>query len=220
MYRRGEMLPLVEASIVVSYFFLLACLSVYGVHRVCLMYLYIKGSLQRPNEEALLFSTNGCSQGDYTPSVTVQLPVYNEMHVVDRLIDAVGRLRYSRSRLEVQILDDSTDCTSRIALLAVRRWRNLGVDISYFHRSTRVGFKAGALAYGLSRAKAELIAIFDADFMPSPDFLNRSAALFVDDKVGMVQARWGHINRESSLLTRSGHYFWTRISCWNIALEI
>ena len=202
MYRRGGMLQLGEASIVVLYFFLLVCLSVYGVHRTYLMYLYIKGSLQRSDPAAFFLPGNGHSPRIDTPSVTVQLPVYNEMHVVVRLIDAVGRLCYPRSRFEVQVLDDSTDCTSRIALLAVQRWRNLGVDISYFHRSTRTGFKAGALAYGLSRAKGELVAIFDADFMPSPDFLSRSVALFVDDKVGMVQARWGHINRDSSLLTR------------------
>ena len=123
-----------ETSIVVLYFFLLVCLSVYGVHRTYLMYLYIKGSLQRSDPVAFLLPANGHSPRNDTPSVTVQLPVYNEMHVVARLIDAVGRLCYPHSRFKVQVLDDSTDCTSRIELLAVQRWRNLGVDISYFHR--------------------------------------------------------------------------------------
>ena len=136
------------------------------------------------------------------PRVTVQLPVYNEMYVVERLIDAVGALRYPRDRLDVQVLDDSTDDTSRIVRRAIRRWRGRGLDITCQRRPNRKGFKAGALADGLQTARAELIAIFDADFVPPSAFLEQAVPLFHEDSVGMVQARWGHSNRSDSLLTR------------------
>ena len=136
------------------------------------------------------------------PRVTVQLPVYNEMYVVERLIDAVGALRYPRDRLDVQVLDDSTDDTSRIVRRAIRRWRGRGLDITCQRRPNRKGFKAGALADGLQTARGELIAIFDADFVPGESFLEDTVHYFADDDVGMVQARWGHLNRDYSLLTR------------------
>src|SRR5262249_56294371 len=108
---------------------------------------------------------------DRLPVVTVQLPLYNEMYVADRLIDAVSRLEYPRDRLEIQVLDDSTDETGSIAELAVRRFAAQGIDIKYYHRADRIGFKAGALEAGLKVARGEFIAIFDADFTPTPDFL-------------------------------------------------
>src|SRR5262245_20682974 len=136
------------------------------------------------------------------PIVTVQLPLYNEVYVADRLIEAVCRFEYPRDRLEIQVLDDSTDETRGIAELAVRRFAAQGVDVTYFHRTDRVGFKAGALEAGLEVARGEFIAIFDADFIPTSDFLVRLMPHFADPGVGMVQARWGHINQDYSLLTK------------------
>jgi cellulose synthase/poly-beta-1,6-N-acetylglucosamine synthase-like glycosyltransferase len=140
---------------------------------------------------------------DPLPVVTIQLPLYNEMYVADRLIEAVCRIEYPRELLEIQVLDDSTDETRGIAELAVRRFATAqGIDIKYFHRSDRIGFKAGALEAGLKVARGELVAIFDADFIPTPDFLMRLMPYFAEPTIGMVQARWGHINQDYSLLTK------------------
>ncbi|HZA51389.1 MAG TPA: cellulose synthase family protein, partial [Myxococcaceae bacterium] len=136
------------------------------------------------------------------PAVTIQLPLYNEMYVADRLIEAVCGIEYPRELLEIQVLDDSTDETQGIAELAVRRYATQGVDIKYYHRANRIGFKAGALEAGLKKARGQFIAIFDADFMPTSDFLTRVMPHFADAGVGMVQARWGHINQDYSLLTK------------------
>jgi cellulose synthase/poly-beta-1,6-N-acetylglucosamine synthase-like glycosyltransferase len=139
---------------------------------------------------------------DPAPVVTIQLPLYNEMYVADRLIDAVCRMDYPRDRLEIQVLDDSTDETQGIAELAVRRFAAQGIDIKYVHRADRSGYKAGALEAGLKTARGEFIAIFDADFIPPTDFLTRLMPHFAEAKIGMVQARWGHINQDYSLLTK------------------
>jgi cellulose synthase/poly-beta-1,6-N-acetylglucosamine synthase-like glycosyltransferase len=136
------------------------------------------------------------------PAVTIQLPIYNEMYVADRLIDAVCQIEYPRELLEIQVLDDSTDETCSVAEQAVRRNASRGVDICYIHRTDRTGYKAGALDAGLKTAKGEFVAIFDADFIPTADFLKRTVPFFTDPKVAMVQARWGHINQEYSLLTK------------------
>ena len=136
------------------------------------------------------------------PVVTVQLPIYNEMYVADRLIDAVCQLDYPRELLEIQVLDDSTDETRSVAERAVRRNAAKGIDITYLHRTDRTGYKAGALEAGMKVAKGEFIAIFDADFIPTDDFLRRTVPFFVDPKIAMVQARWGHINQDYSLLTK------------------
>ena len=135
------------------------------------------------------------------PVVTVQLPIYNERRVVDRLIDAVAALDYPAGKLEIQVLDDSTDDTRERAAAAVERYRRQGVDIHYLHRTRREGFKAGALAEGLGKARGEWIAVFDADFVPRPNFLRQISLHFGDPGVGMVQGRWGHLNRGASLLT-------------------
>jgi cellulose synthase/poly-beta-1,6-N-acetylglucosamine synthase-like glycosyltransferase len=137
------------------------------------------------------------------PRVTIQLPIYNEMYVADRLIDAVCDMSYPRELLEVQVLDDSTDETTEIAELAVRRHAARGFNISYLHRVDRRGYKAGALEAGLKVAQGSFVAIFDADFIPSKDFLLRTLPYFAtDEHIGMVQARWGHINHDYSLLTQ------------------
>jgi cellulose synthase/poly-beta-1,6-N-acetylglucosamine synthase-like glycosyltransferase len=182
-----------EILILATYFFVLVILAVYGWHRYYLVYLYMKNKGRMPVpagvQEAL-------------PSVTIQLPIYNEMYVADRLIDAVCQIEYPRELLEIQVLDDSTDETRSVAEQAVRRNAARGVDITYIHRIDRTGYKAGALDAGLKVAKGEFVAIFDADFIPTTDFLNRTVPFFTDPKVAMVQARWGHINQDYSLLTK------------------
>jgi cellulose synthase/poly-beta-1,6-N-acetylglucosamine synthase-like glycosyltransferase len=181
-----------ETLILATYFFVLVILAVYGWHRYYLVYLYMKNKDRHPQPAGL----------DQLPRITVQLPIYNEMYVADRLIDAVCQLDYPRELLEVQVLDDSTDETRSVAERAVMRNAAAGVDISYLHRTDRTGYKAGALDAGMRVAKGELIAIFDADFIPPPDFLEKTVQYFGDERIAMVQARWGHINQDYSLLTK------------------
>jgi cellulose synthase/poly-beta-1,6-N-acetylglucosamine synthase-like glycosyltransferase len=182
-----------ETLTLATYFFVLVILAVYGWHRYYLVYLYMKHKDRHPVPPGSF---------DILPPVTVQLPIYNEMYVADRLIDAICRLDYPRDRIEIQVLDDSTDETVAIAQRAVRRHADAGVNITYLHRTDRCGFKAGALEAGLHVASGEYIAIFDADFIPPQDFLRRTIHYFTDPNVGMVQARWGHINEDYSLLTK------------------
>ncbi len=184
----------VETLILVLYFFVLSILAIYGWHRYYLLYLYTKHKDQAPAPLPELSNL---------PRVTVQLPIFNEMYVADRLIDAVCELDYPSDLLEIQVLDDSTDETTSIAEHAVRRQALRGVNIRYLHRVDRTGYKAGALDAGLAEATGEFIAIFDADFIPPQDFLKRTLPYFAtDSRVGMVQARWGHINQDYSLLTK------------------
>jgi len=136
------------------------------------------------------------------PRVTVQLPIYNELYVSERIIDAAAALDYPAELLQIQVLDDSTDETSVLIAQAVERWRAQGVDIVHLHRSDRTGYKAGALAEGLKTATGEFVAIFDADFIPPTDYLARTIGHFADDDIAFVQARWGHVNRNHSWLTR------------------
>jgi cellulose synthase/poly-beta-1,6-N-acetylglucosamine synthase-like glycosyltransferase len=165
----------------------------YGRHRYYLVYEYRKNAERAPGPPPPL--------GD-PPLVTIQLPIYNEMYVAERLIDAVCAMDYPKDRLEIQVLDDSTDETRDIVELAVRRQAARGHDIRHLHREDRSGFKAGALDQGLRAARGAFVAIFDADFVPSPDFLRKTVPYFQDEKLALVQARWGHINHDYSLLTR------------------
>jgi cellulose synthase/poly-beta-1,6-N-acetylglucosamine synthase-like glycosyltransferase len=183
----------VETLTLVAYFFVLIILAVYGWHRYYLVYLYMKNRDKGPRAGAQL---------DPPPVVTIQLPLFNEMYVADRLITAVCAIDYPRDRLEIQVLDDSTDETASIAEFAVRRFAAQGIDIKYIHRTDRSGYKAGALEAGLKTARGTFVAIFDADFIPAPTFLTALMPHFVDPRVGMVQARWGHINQDYSLLTK------------------
>ena len=137
------------------------------------------------------------------PAVTIQLPIFNERYVVERLIDSVIAIDYPRDRLHIQVLDDSTDDTAALARTKVAQYRARGVNIEYVQRPARTGYKAGALAYGLTRSTGEFVAIFDADFVPPVDFLRRALPHFANVEVGMVQARWGHLNPDYSLLTRA-----------------
>src|SRR6187551_204393 len=188
-------MTLPETLILVLYFFVLSILAIYGWHRYYLVYLYTKNRGKAANAAL----PPPLAQ---LPRVTVQLPIYNEMYVADRLIDAVCEMDYPRELMEIQVLDDSTDETTEIAELAVRRHAARGFDITYLHRVDRTGYKAGALEAGLKVAKANFIAIFDADFVPSPDFLLKTLPHFTHPRIGMIQARWGHINQDYSLLTK------------------
>jgi cellulose synthase/poly-beta-1,6-N-acetylglucosamine synthase-like glycosyltransferase len=143
------------------------------------------------------------SPPDNWPKVTVQLPIFNERFVVERLIDAAAALDYPGHRLSIQVLDDSTDETQTLARVRVAYHAARGVNITYVRRPDRTGFKAGALAYGLARAEGEFIALFDADFIPSADFLRQVVPHFADPKIGMVQTRWGHLNAETGPFTRA-----------------
>ncbi len=136
------------------------------------------------------------------PMVTVQLPIYNEKYVVGRLLDAVTQFDYPKEKLEIQVLDDSTDETTEIILRKIESFSSLGLNFKLIHRENRIGYKAGALDHGFHIASGEFIVIFDADFIPSPDFLKKTLPYFANEKIGVVQTRWGHINKEYSLLTK------------------
>jgi cellulose synthase/poly-beta-1,6-N-acetylglucosamine synthase-like glycosyltransferase len=182
----------VAATIVLAlYILVLSLLFVYGLN---IYYLSFVARRQRGEEpEASPLS-------DYPP-VTVQLPIFNERYVARRLIDAVTALDWPADRLQIQVLDDSTDETVHIAAAAVARQRARGVDIIHIQRDSRTGYKAGALAHGLRRATGEFIAIFDADFLPAPDFLHQTIPHFANPRTGFVQTRWAHLNEGYSLLT-------------------
>jgi cellulose synthase/poly-beta-1,6-N-acetylglucosamine synthase-like glycosyltransferase len=174
------------------YIVLLALLGLYALHRGVLLALYFRG--RRPGAAPL---------PPELPAVTVQLPIYNEATVAERLLEAVAGIRWPRDRLEIQVLDDSTDETAELVAAKVAELRARGLDAVHLRRGARTGFKAGALRHGLERARGELCAVFDADFVPPPDILERTVGWFSDPNVGMVQARWGHLNRRQSLLTQA-----------------
>ena len=182
-------------TVIIMYFTVLGLLAILGLYRVRMVYQFwryrhIKPLPKRSYAESEL------------PRITVQLPLFNELYVVDRLLEAVTALDYPRHLLDIQVLDDSTDETVEIASAAVQRYRDAGFDIHYIHRADRTGFKAGALENGLKTAKGELISIFDADFTPRSDCLRKMVDFFTDERIGMAQMRWSHINANYSLLTR------------------
>jgi cellulose synthase/poly-beta-1,6-N-acetylglucosamine synthase-like glycosyltransferase len=187
-------MTLVETVLLVVYFAVLMVLSAYGSHRYFMAYLYYRHKFKMPWPKGRLARL---------PKVTIQLPIYNEMYVVERLITAVCSIEYPRDQLEIQVIDDSTDETREIATACVERFQKQGVDVRYLNRGNRTGYKAGALAHGLASAKGEFVAVFDADFVPQTDFLMRTMPHFADAEVGMVQVRWGHINRGFSALTQA-----------------
>jgi cellulose synthase/poly-beta-1,6-N-acetylglucosamine synthase-like glycosyltransferase len=181
-----------ESFITPAYLATMCLLGIYGAHRVWLL---LRFRWAEAEAEAPVGST--------LPSITIQLPVFNERTVAARLIQAAGALDYPPDRLDIQVLDDSNDETSEIVDLEVSALREKGIEARVLRRGTRAGFKAGALDHGLKSARGELVCIFDADFVPEPAFLKRLVGYFESPKVGMVQARWGHRNREDSLLTRA-----------------
>jgi cellulose synthase/poly-beta-1,6-N-acetylglucosamine synthase-like glycosyltransferase len=201
----GSPQPLLKAPLVIdtgllanlvlaAYFVCLFIVLLYSAHQFVLLLAYWfvgKRTVAEPRTPA-----------EDLPHFTLQLPTYNEQFVVDRLLESVSKLDWPRERLHIQVLDDSTDESVELTRLACDRLRARGFDIEYLHRSNREGFKAGALDHGMATAKGEFIAILDADFLPQADFLRRLAPHFADPRVGVVQMRWGHLNREFSLLTQ------------------
>ncbi len=177
----------------VAYVLVLLGLSGYGCHRLCIVYLYLRHSWRRPEVKRKF---------DDLPLVTVQLPVFNEMHVVERLLTSVSKLDYPREKLQIQLLDDSTDETTEIARMEIEKLQGRGFDAELIHRDDRTGFKAGALENGLDTAKGEYVFILDADFVPNSDVLRKTIHYFTDDEIGLIQTRWGHLNRNYNLLTR------------------
>ncbi|MBK6878513.1 MAG: glycosyltransferase [Ignavibacteria bacterium] len=185
--------------ILAAYIISLTILFIFGSHGFNMIYYYFKtfGDRTKDLEEHEFEIT------DY-PLVTIQLPLYNERYVITRLIDATMRLDYPKDKLEIQILDDSTDDTTEIIQDHIKRYIDDGFDIKHIHRTNRQGYKAGALKEGLEVAKGEYVAIFDADFIPRKKFLKRTIPYFYKyEKLGLVQTRWEHLNREYSLMTRT-----------------
>jgi cellulose synthase/poly-beta-1,6-N-acetylglucosamine synthase-like glycosyltransferase len=182
-------------TVLIIYFGILTVLAIYGVYRVKQVIEFWRYSRFPPKAKEHFAEES-------LPQITVQLPLFNEMYVVERLVKAVSEIEYPRDRIEIQVLDDSTDETVNIARATVENYAKQGYDIHYIHRDDRTGFKAGALENGMKTAKGELIAIFDADFVPKSDFLRKLVHFFTDPTVGCAQMRWAHINGSYNLLTR------------------
>jgi len=183
-----------EQFILISYIVCLSILFIFGAHGFVMVYHYYRHRNEVEGDLPL----------NETPMVTIQLPLYNEMYVVRRLIDASCVIEYPNDKLEIQVLDDSTDETVDLVASIVREKQAQGYNIHHVRRSNRQGFKAGALKEGLKTAKGEFVAIFDADFIPKPEFLRKTIPYFFqDEKIGMVQTRWEHLNGDYSLMTRT-----------------
>src|SRR5215471_6829713 len=180
-------------ALLVPYFTVLAILSVYGLHRYDTIRTYFKHRAKATGEPPRRY--------EQLPPVTIQLPLYNERYVVERLIEETIKIEYPKELLQIQVLDDSTDDTAPFAEALVERYRALGYPIEYHHRTNRHGFKAGALQEGLKSATGEMVAVFDADFIPPTDFLTRTIHFFTDPNVGVVQTRWSYLNRDYNFLT-------------------
>jgi len=179
-------------------------LMVYGMQCYIMTFLFLRARKKvLPRQRLTMQHFNNITDPEEYPRVLTQLPMYNEKAVATRVIDAVAAIEYPDSRHEIQILDDSTDNTREFIDSAVERWRAAGKNISVIRRPDRTGFKAGALQHGLQKSTAEFVAIFDADFVPLPDFLKKGVAFFVDNpELGLVQGRWTHLNRSASMITR------------------
>ncbi len=186
-------LQLFDWAVLIPYFVVLVILSVYGCHRYDMIRGYYKNRKKIPEASAVQF--------EQLPRVTIQLPIYNERYVVEQLLEQTLRVDYPRELLQIQVLDDSTDDTHEFTEALVAQYAAAGAPIEYRHRANRHGFKAGALQEGMQSATGELIAIFDADFLPPVDFLRRTVHFFTDPKIGVVQTRWGYTNRHYNLLT-------------------
>ncbi len=183
-----------DEIVLIGYFLSLSILFIFGLHGFIMLYYHkkYKAVQHKPIPDF-----------ECKDVVTIQLPLYNELYVVERLIDAVCAIDYPKDKLEIQVLDDSTDETVEVAAKIVEEKKKLGFDISYIHRENRKGYKAGALKEGLAVAKGMYIAIFDADFIPRKNFLKKTLSFFSDNNVGMVQTRWEHLNSNYSILTRA-----------------
>ena len=188
---------MISLALGLLYFGVLAGLSLYGLHRLHLVILCWRNRARISSAQEVTALTD-----HDLPRVTIQLPLFNESTVAARLLEAVAKMDYPSDKLEIQVLDDSTDETQALVRAKVAELRGRGVDAVYLHRVDRVGYKAGALDAGLKVAKGELVAVFDADFIPQPSFLRAIVGHFEDPTVAMVQTRWGHLNRDASILTK------------------
>ncbi len=208
--------PTIRWPIMVAYLSMLALITLYGTHRYWLVWRFCRHGVH-PQPPPKHFDT--------LPTITVQLPMFNEANVAARVIDATCQLHYPKDRLQVQVLDDSTDSCAEIAQQRCGYWANRGINIEFQHRENRKGFKAGALGEALRSATGRFIAVFDADFVPPPQFLKQTIHYLADPSIGMVQTRWDHLNRTDSILTRmqaiflDGHFVVehtarNRSSCW------
>jgi cellulose synthase/poly-beta-1,6-N-acetylglucosamine synthase-like glycosyltransferase len=182
-----------DLAMMIPYFIVLFVLALYGMHRYWLVYDYYTYAKNVPGPPPA---------ATHWPRVTVQLPIFNERYVIERLVEAISRFDYPRELLDIQVLDDSTDETQQVASACVAGYAAQGLPITYSHRANREGYKAGALENGLRTSQAEFVCIFDADFLPEPDFLRRTIPYFQNAAIGMVQTRWTYLNRDYSLLTQ------------------
>lgn len=205
-----------DLLLLIPYFTLLGILAIYGAHRYIVIKRYLRHRAEVPSAPPSRFES--------LPRVTIQLPLFNERNVVDQLLEAALKVRYPRELLEIQVLDDSTDDTHPYTEALVARLQAQGHPIEYVHRSNRTGYKAGALQEGMTKAKGEFMAIFDADFIPPEDFLEKTIHFFADPKVGVVQTRWTYLNRDHSLLTEvqalmlDGHFALEHTARWGAGL--
>ncbi|WP_282149175.1 cellulose synthase family protein [Algibacter lectus] len=188
---------ILESIIITIYTIALLLILMYALAQLNLLFNYL--SAKRKTDKSVKFDL---SNPDEIPFVTIQLPVYNEMYVMQRLLDNIAEIDYPNDKLEIQVLDDSTDETIETTRAQVEVLKATGLDIKHITRTNRVGFKAGALKEGLEIAKGEFIAIFDSDFLPKKDWLKQTVPYFKDSEIGVVQTRWGHINRNYSILTK------------------
>ncbi len=196
LFNNGILLQLLSDLLAVVYLIIIAWLALYGINNMvnAILYLRIKKTLK--NKQDVFPSGNW-------PPVTIQLPIFNEKYTVERLLSAVTQLDYPANRLQIQVLDDSTDETAELVRQLVDKYKKGGVNIEWLHRTNRKGYKAGALDDGLSHATGDFIAIFDADFVPKPDFLKKTVPLFQNSALGCLQTRWGHTNRTYNSLTNA-----------------
>lgn len=186
-----------EYLIIILYCLALLFIFLFSLGQLHLTWHYLKAKKKPPSENDIAIM-----EDKELPPVTIQLPIYNEKYVVKRLINAVAEIDYPLNKLEIQILDDSTDETSTIIATCIKPWIKNGINIQHIRREGREGYKAGALQYGLDTAIGEFMAIFDADFIPSKDFIKKTISQFKNKEIGMVQSRWGHINKDYSTLTK------------------
>lgn len=188
---------ILESIIIIVYSIALLLIFMYALAQLNLLFNYLSSKKTADHSEKF-----NLDNPEETPYVTIQLPVFNEMYVMERLLDNIAEIDYPRDKLEIQVLDDSTDETVESTRVHVEKLQSTGLDIQHITRTNRIGFKAGALKEGLKIAKGEFIAIFDSDFLPKPDWLKQTIPYFKDEKIGVVQTRWGHINRNYSILTK------------------
>lgn len=190
------LIQIFEYTVLTLYGLALALIVLYSIGQLHLIITFLKNRRAHERKKPLEVNEN-------LPFVTIQLPIYNELYVIERLLEAVGSMDYPHDKFEIQLLDDSNDETVEIAAKKIDALKLRGIQAEHIRRPDRVGFKAGALAYGLEFAKGEFIAIFDADFLPNPNYLRAALAHFTDAKVGVVQARWEHVNQNYSMFTEA-----------------